>query len=335
MGVDPSAGDEGDERDTEPSDDPGDDLKDPPVDRGENQSATPEQARERATGASRGDDVKETLIERRRLIGGLAAFGGFGWYVYSLFDPPGSKDPEVPEDELEANGWVETEDADETTARGGIGPIDLKTARNTVTYENEGLVRRVNNQPVIVRTGDWEQRRSIRSYTTDVFDAPLAIFSATRIDFGPDVDDVAFGLGRKEIMNRVTAEAKGAFEDRLEEAGLVNVSKSGEGVLEVEAGKQPTLHEYTATYPFDGFTVEENNAEMEVPSDDIEIAGKLAVWKDGDYVIVAVGAYPNENYQYQGSSTTTGGEPVELLVDLELDPDAYEEELLEYLEAVE
>lgn len=279
--------------------------------------------------------LTDTLVRRRKLLIGGAVLAGIGFYGYTLFEEPEVTNPDVATERLERNGWDLMEDSSDTEVRASVGPIDVETARSTIQYRHAGLADEVKGQPVVISGGGETREEPVRNYVSGAFSSPLAVFSATRIDFGPDVDDLPAGLGLEEIMERVTDEAESTFQQELRDSGLASVRELDTRDIEVAAGETVSFQQYSAQYAFDGFTVEEGDTELGVPSDDIEIAGLVGTWKAGDNVLVAAGAYPNENFEATTAEESETGRTVELEVDLGLEPRTYRSQIDELVQSVE
>lgn len=271
---------------------------------------------------------------RRGLIGGVVGLGALGFFGLQLFDGASGADPEVPEDDLEEEGWTEYDDSDAETER-QLGPLTLTSKASTIRYKDEELIQRVKHHPVQTDVDGRTRVRELSSYTDGAFSDPLRVFTATRIDLNPNVDDLPAGIGLQQIMDKVTARATTRFENEMENSGLEEIERDGEEELEIDTGETATRFDYSAVYGFEGITTTVEGTDVRLPAKDLEIAGHLAFWDHGDFILVAAGVYPNENYAETVEETGQYGQDITLSLDLELQPDDYEEETLDLMAQVE
>ena len=271
------------------------------------------------------------LTRRRALIGaGLVGVGAVGYAVLSILNPPNAPRPVLPTDRMEADGWVETggEGAPVTEMR--VGPLTITTLANTVQYGNRGLLDAVRQRDVTVEGAGQTVTRSLAEAAPEALDQYLAIFVASRIDLGPDVDDLPLGIGRAEVMDQARAAAQTSFERTMADAGLQGISRTGSGTLAVDTGETAMLDRYRADFPFAGGTVSALGQEFDVPSTALEMAGYLAVWHHGDWIMVAAGAHPAANYSDSVERELDGGGTATVSLDLGLAPADYRDQILGY-----
>lgn len=225
--------------------------------------------------------------------------------------------PTVPQDRLESGGWTkQSEVTDETVFEDTVGPVEVEAVASSVAYEDTALAA------------------SVREDTLGAIDATLALFTASRIDMAPAVDEL--GPVRDQVTGQIETSAREQLEAQLQAAGLTDVTQSTTGTLDVAGGAEARLTEYTATYPVEPieFPVQSGTS-LTIDGADLNIAAVLAVWAaDGNY-LVAGGAYPAENFAQSTSQELSDAISVSVDVDLGLTPDAYREELLGLVTAVE
>jgi len=277
--------------------------------------------------------MKPDGLSRRGLLGGIGVvgLGAVGWTGLTLADPINGSDPEIPEDDLEEDGWVEMKD-EETETEEAAGPLTVTIQTNTLTYKHQQLNEQLRSRRV--RTSDGPDRE-ISHYKSGAFSDPIRVFSAARTDLNPNFDNLPGGIGRAEIMGIVEEQAKSEFEAEMEDAGLTDIEESDQDTIEVDTGEDAVLFEFTAVYPFDGIDVDVRDRTVSLPSADIEVVGHMAMWHHGDSILVAGGAHPNENYEESRTEEGEFGRDLTVSVDLGLEPDDYEEETLALVEEVE
>lgn len=169
---------------------------------------------------------------------------------------------------------------------------------------------------------DRAVRERMTEETAGLVDAPIVVLFAARIGFSPGIDDVPGAKGR--IMARVEDESRKAFTARLESSGMRRVEMIDERSLEVETGHDADLFIYRAGFPMDAFDLDLPNGEsLGLEMDDLEIAGLLACWHDGEDALVAGGAYPSERVERTATSDLSKSIDVTVEIDLGLEPDRY------------
>jgi len=273
---------------------------------------------------------------------GVLGAGTVGYTALKLTDPIDDTEPAVPEDRLAEDGWVQS-NTQESGSKQNAGPVTVKSVTNLVTYEDEQLVQRLRDRPVKIESdSETPETKPISAYNQDAFSDRIRVFSASRTDLSPNVDNAPGNVGMKELYGVITDRARTRFEQRLEDAGLSDVEQHGESKLEIETGETATLFEYEATYTFDGFTVQYEDEDVTFSGDELDVAGHLAIWHHGEYFLVAGGAHPAENYAQTKTRMvqreSNGGsyeEEVTISVDLALEPDEYEADTKELISLVE
>lgn len=255
-------------------------------------------------------------MNRRRFLGaagvaGLAALAGCSSASASVAPPS------VPEDRLAEGGWTQTDSSEETVFEESYGPVTVTATSSSVTYEDEALAA------------------DVREKTLGQVEGPLAIYSASHINFSPDLNNLPGGVGRKEILNEVETAAEQQFEQEMRDNGLENVTKTGEEEFETESGASPGVTTFTAEFPVGAIEYDTGGETFEIDADPIQVEGDLAVWNDGDYVVVAGGAYPGENFATTTEEELSEAISVSVDVDLGLTPGEYETEVRGLMAATE
>jgi hypothetical protein len=224
----------------------------------------------------------------------------------------------VPETALEDGGWVQTDETQSTVFERSYGPVTLTGKSHSLTYEDRDL------------------RASIREKTLDRVDGQMALFSATRITFSPNIVDLPGDVATGRILDQTAAAARSQFETQMEAAGLENVQQVDSGTLSIETGEAANLTTYDAEFPFESvtFPVTEEQS-VTLPGAAITVAGDLAVWRHDDSVLVAGGAYPAANFSETVTEELSSAISVTVDVDLGLEPARYRNEVRSLIGSVE
>lgn len=255
-------------------------------------------------------------MQRREFLaaagaGTLAAFAGCSTALGSVAAPV------VPTDQLESGGWVRRDESQETVFERSYGPVTLEAKSHTLAYEDQDL------------------REAIREKTLGRVDGQMALFSATRIEFNPNLADLPGDVATSTIVDQTESAARSQFESQMRGAGLENVQQVETGSLTVDTGAETRLTTYEAEFPFDGveFPVTDEQT-VTMPGSAITVAGDLAVWSQDEAVLVAGGAYPAENVSETVTESLSSAITVTVDVDLGLEPTRYREEMRSLIGAV-
>jgi len=222
---------------------------------------------------------------------------------------------------LLTDGWSKQAD---TTARifeqsylGG--EVTVTGDAHSLLYENTGL------------------RDRVKTETLGQFDAPLSVFSASRLQLSPNPADLPFGLGLKELLSKIQTRAETRFEAQLADSKLKNARKTGTDDLTLDSGEQTTLTRYTADFDYDSIQVPmpgTSNKRLTIKGGTLPVDGLLAVWQHDGHILVGGGAYPGANFTDTVQSDVTQAIHVTVDVDLGLTPAAYESSLLDLVKSV-
>ena len=218
--------------------------------------------------------------------------------------------PQVPTETLANGGWTKTVDTAETVFEEDYGPLTVQAVAHTVQYIDEALQARVSER------------------TLDQLESALSVFFATRVDFSPNLDNLPAGAGQGEILDQVQASSREQFDQQMRAQGLTEIEETGTGTIDVDTGETAETTELTAVFPFEGlgFDVTADDR-VAIPPADIEVTGLLAVWHHGDFVLIAGGAHPAQNFKKSIEESLSDGITVSVDVDLGLEPTAYREEM--------
>jgi len=175
---------------------------------------------------------------------------GFG--VSHVLRPAEVIPPTVPEAELAANGWVRVDESTETVVDDTAGPVTVQAEAATVRYENEALANRIVETEATVEYLGQTTTEPLGDHLGSEFDRSIGVFTATKVDVTPHVDELPGGLGRAEVMDPIETRAKEQFEQQLRGAGLANVRQVETAAFEVDTGQEATRFEYRATFAFEG-----------------------------------------------------------------------------------
>ncbi|MCG1004136.1 MULTISPECIES: DUF6517 family protein [Halobacterium] len=255
-------------------------------------------------------------MNRRRFLGtagvvGLGALAGCSGAVGSVAPPS------VPADQLSEGGWTQTDQSEETVFEQSYGPVTVTGKSTTVTYEDEALAA------------------DVREKTLGQIDGTLAIYSASHINFSPDLNNLPGGAGLSELLSEVESAAEAQFEQRMRDTGLENVTKTGEAEFQTDSGASPGITTFTADYPVGTLAYDAGGETFTIEAGAIEVAGDLAVWNEGDYVVVAGGAYPGQNFATTTQKELSEAISVTVDVDLGLTPEEYRTEIRGLMAATE
>lgn len=274
-------------------------------------------------------------ITRRQVIagGGLLAVLGAGIGTSHVLRPAEEIVPVVPEEDLEANGWVESDRTTETVIDDSVGPVTVRATAVTLQYENDGLRRDLLNTEVSIEFLGRTTTETLGDLVGSEFDRPMGVFTATKMDVTPHVDELPGGIGRARVMESVVIQANEQFERQLRDAGLVDVRQVETDTVEVDTAHSATYAEYRGTFVVEQTDVELEGTTIEIPGNAIEIAGHLAVWHDGRNVVLAAGTHPNETYS-ETVTETVQDEELTIEFDLDLAASSLREEVLGYMRRV-
>jgi hypothetical protein len=227
--------------------------------------------------------------------------------------------PTVDQSRLSDDGWELTDDVVETVfEREFAGAVTVTATAHTVTYEDRAL------------------QAALAEKTLGNIDFAPASFFATRVEFAPSIDRLPAGAGRKELMAEVTPNARDSFEERLGDLGLTDVEERDETTLEIDTGETADAFRYRGTYPFDSFDLQLNaDRRLTIEGGELPVDGWLAAWHHDSSVLVSGGGYPAGNVERSVEQSLTSAIDVSVEIDLELEPDAYREDLLALMTGVE
>ncbi|MGB9987230.1 hypothetical protein [Salarchaeum japonicum] len=249
-------------------------------------------------------------MDRRTLLGTTAGLGLAGLAGCSTLAKASVSPPDVPADAMQNAGWEQTDSNQRTLIEQSYGPVTFTAKGYTTTYTDSALNSRIQDA------------------TLGRVSGRLALFSATRIDFSPDVAELPGGVGREEVLNEVEASAREQFRDRLTEAGLTDVQRAGTEWFDVDTGESASLTKYEAAYEVPTFEFPiENGDTVTIDGGTLPVRGDLAVWHHGDYALVAGGAWVDENFARSVSQDVSEAITVSVDVDLGLEPETYREEI--------
>ncbi|MFB6270887.1 MAG: hypothetical protein ABEH83_13155, partial [Halobacterium sp.] len=180
---------------------------------------------------------------------------------------------------------------------------------------------------------DQELANEVKQKTLGQIEGRLAIYSASHINFSPDLNNLPGSVGRQEVISEVESAANEQFKQRMEENGLENVQETGEEPFETDSGKSPGVKTYSAEFPVGTVEYETGGETISIDVGSIAVSGDLAVWNEGDYVIVAGGAYPAENFSKTTEKTLSEAISVTVDIDLGLTPQDYKAEVRDLMAA--
>lgn len=255
-------------------------------------------------------------MDRRRFLGvaGVAGIGALAGCTGALGTVA---PPQVPQDQLDEGGWTQTDRSEDTVFEQSYGPVDVTAKSTALTFEDERLAA------------------DVKEKTLDQIEGRLAIYSASHINFSPDLNNLPGSVGREEVIAEVETAAREQFKQRMETNGLENVQETGEEPFETDTGKSPGVTTYSAEFPVGSISYDTGGETLAIDVGSIAVAGDLAVWNEGDYVVVAGGAYPAENFAKTTEKELSEAISVTVDIDLGLTPDDYRAEVRSLMAATE
>lgn len=243
---------------------------------------------------------------------GIASFAGCSSLKNASAN---AKPPEISEKKLEDGGWEKIADREETVLEKSYQGVTFSAEASAVVYEDKDLRQRIYEESL------------------QQVDTPLSILFATRIDFSHDIDELP--IAQDQILSQVRKNAQGNFENRLENAGLTDITQTGTSELTVNTGETADVVEMEATYTYEGSSIQLPNGEpMEFEGRDLTIEAFLATWQHGDFTLVAGAAYPGENFTISEQKEPSEAIDISYNIDLRLTPDEYEQEATEIVKTI-
>lgn len=228
--------------------------------------------------------------------------------------------PSVPSTKLEENGWKRTAQRQRHVFDESYfgGAITVSADQHTVVYEDRRL------------------RETVKKRTLGKLDTSLKLFFSTRVGIEPGLEDLPFGLGVSQVVDRASSSAKRSFERRLADAGLSDVSERRTTDLDIDTGETAKLVEYAAAYDYDAIPVPvPRSDDVVIPSGSLPVTGLLAVWRRGDDVLIAGGAFPAQDFEETVGTDVSEAIHVEVSIDLGLRPARYRQEVLNLVQSTE
>lgn len=255
-------------------------------------------------------------MNRRRFIGGVGAVG-LGALAGCTNALGTVAPPDVPQDQLDEGGWEQSDRTEETVLDESYGPVNVTAKSTTLTFSDTALATEMEEK------------------TLGRIDGTLSIYAASHINFDPNLNNLPGDVGRKEVVSEVETQARAQFEQRMRDQGLENVEEVGEAEFTTDSGKSPGLATYRGEFPVGTISFEASGETFTLDVGSIEVAGDLAVWNEGDYVVVAGGAYPAENYAETVEKDLSDAINVTVDVDLGLTPEEYRTEVRNLMAATQ
>lgn len=282
-------------------------------------------AREQST---QNQQVDEDLPRRKflRATAGVAAAATLAGCSTSVEDsdsnPENVPAPEPSEELLHEGGWKQVGASQRRLFEEQYlgGRVSVVADAHALQYEDAAL------------------RGAVKERTLGHLDAPLSVFSASRIATSPNHRDLPAGIGSDKIIDVIRSTAEDEFTDRLEkQPQLSNVRITGDEEISTADGSETTLTKFAADFHYEPmkFPVPETDETLDLDSGTLEIHGMMAVWPAGETVLVAGGAYPGMNFDESGSADLSEAIELTVDVDLGLTPDEYAEELRELVKSVQ
>ncbi len=226
--------------------------------------------------------------------------------------------PDLPTDQLDADGWELVEEEEEEAFSESFGGVELTATATTKVYEHAPL------------------REDLAEKTLgEVSEAPVSFF-ASRITFDPDLTDIPGGVGSDQILDEVETNVRSTLEMQMAENGVEEIEEEGTGTLAVDSGEEARRTDLAGIVPFQPVSFPVSNGDpVTLETDGIAVAGRAAVWMGDESVLVGGGAFPAENVDMAIDEELSSAISVSIDVDLGLEPERYESDLLELVAAIE
>lgn len=255
-------------------------------------------------------------MRRRRFLTAAAAAGAAGLAGCSSASGAVAP-PQIPDEQLSEGNWERVDARQEQVFERSYGPVTVTADAHTVVYEDVGLASEISSK------------------TLEEVSGRFSLFSATRVDLNPSLDDLPGGVGREQILDRTEENARQQFRSEMDAAGLASVEQASTGTITVDTGEEASLTSYTASFPVAdiSFPVTDDEA-ITIEGGGIDVAGDLAVWHHDGSVLVAGGAYPGQNFTRRVERSLSDAIDVTVDVDLGLTPEQYREEVRALIKAV-
>jgi hypothetical protein len=155
---------------------------------------------------------------------------------------------------------------------------------------------------------DDDLRTTIRDLSGGSVDRMWRFFFATRLEFTPTLPPA---VGPAAVFSTVEAEANSEFVDTLRERGFRNVTETNRRRISAGTGGSAFLTSYDAT--------------VDTSIIDVDVEGHVAVWTTSGEFRLAGGAYPARSLADIVGTEVPG---------VDIDPDAFHDELLDLIRAV-
>ena len=218
---------------------------------------------------------------------------------------------------LKQNGWVRMNESKETVSLGPVEPLELKAYLRTRVYR------------------DAELQREIRENTVGRVDRCLNVFFATRTHIEPEIDNLPFGVGRRQVLGLARTVGCNEFEKRLRERGVKGVKIVESDELVTGTGEKAELDRIHATYDYDCVDVEiADDIGFVIEGGDIDLTGWIGFWHQEGDLFIAGGVYPAEDFEEKISVALTDSIDVDIGVDLDLWPRPYKPEMFNLIRSV-
>ena len=220
--------------------------------------------------------------------------------------------PLVPKEKLQQYGYARI-DEDETETKIWNSPEVILIQHLTI-YENSQV------------------REDLKRKTLGMVSESVVLFFAVRADIAPDVDNLPLVKGY--VMKEAEKNAKDYFEQELGKHGLTNIRVVEEREVTVNTGEKARVFVYSAEYKIPPISFDlAQDSSISLDTDSLKVAGILAVWHHGDYIMLAGGAYPAENYVKTFNERITKAIEVTVNINLGLQPEKYEKEIMDLIKS--
>jgi len=238
--------------------------------------------------------------------------GGVIWVVSA--NPNEVSAPLIPKEKLQQYGYVQI-DEEETDKKISDFP-EVILIQHLVVYENSRV------------------REDIKRKTLGMVDKSVMLFFAVKADIAPDLDNLP--LVKDYVMKEAEKTAKEYFEQELKKYGLTNIQLVEEREIIVNTGETAKVFVYSAEYEIPPISFDlTHDRTISLEAGSLKVTGVLAIWHHGDYIMLAGGAYPGENYVKTFRERITEAIEVTVNINLGLQPEKYEKEIMDLIKSTE
>lgn len=254
-------------------------------------------------------------MQRRAFLGtalaaGLSGLAGCGRPAHL------TRPPEVPKQRLRENGW------------------ERRNAFTTKLFDRTIDRQRVVADAHTVRYSNEAMRERVRERTFGQVDASFGRFFATRVRTDPEITSFSQST-RDDTMQAIERKSVSLFLDWVRDEGIQEPMQTGTGTISVASGATARRIDFEGKRPMKEIPISIPKTEsVTVDLNPVTVNGYLAIWRDGDRILVTGGTHPAENADEVTTERIAPGIQMSVQVDLGFTPAEYREELFGLMKRV-